>query len=61
MARATFPTWAECLEEFGAGMRESRKLCRDAENCALPVSPLLRKATVSYADFMAGREPRNAN
>lgn len=57
MASATFPTWAECLEEFAAGMRETQEIAADR---TLPISPLLRKPPLSYADFMAGREQKDA-
>jgi hypothetical protein len=57
MPSAAFPTWAECLEEFAAGMREVQEVAADG---ALPISPLLRKPPVSYADFMAGREQKDA-
>ena len=61
MPSATFPTWTECLEEFSVGMREQRDSRRHEIHSALPVSAFLRKPTVSYAEFVAGREQRDAN
>ncbi len=57
MPSAIFPTWAECLEEFAAGVREAQEIAADR---ALPINPLLRNPFISYADFMAGREQKDA-
>ena len=59
MASTTFPTWAECLEEFAVGMREIRTVEAVVAPGAVPISPLLRKPPISYADFMAGREQKD--